>query len=194
MMAFFTSCSVEKRMHLRGYHVEWNKKTRKIHSTQNVLTEEKSIPAKSTLLNIKKQETINLLPGTEIKKPVQKIKKRDATHFNVKKREDNAFKKNILAQKPVDEKKTNIAAFISFSLSLLILAGLIVGIFWSPAIGISLLVALPAFICGLIGFIRIKRNPGVYNNKRHALLGIWIGFLGMLTAFILVMVKLYTHV
>lgn len=31
----FTSCTVEKRVHLPGYHVEWNHKTKKIDSTTN---------------------------------------------------------------------------------------------------------------------------------------------------------------
>jgi hypothetical protein len=47
----FSSCSVEKRVHRRGYHVEWNTSKEKVHNNMAIQHDEKALEASSIAVN-----------------------------------------------------------------------------------------------------------------------------------------------
>ncbi|HET6993278.1 MAG TPA: DUF4190 domain-containing protein [Bacteroidia bacterium] len=181
-IGFLASCSMEKRVYMRGYHVEWNKKENTIAAQNEIIAR----PEFKNQVKKKSGEIIHVNTGNESKTTTaslsvdktlfQKSEKKDTTHYTIKKKQINAPPQNNTAQESDGNKKTNRMASISFTFAAFTLIGLIVAFIFGWGVFVFLaLFSIPALIFGIIALTEFKNNPGVYDNKWNAFLGVIIG-------------------
>jgi hypothetical protein len=168
-LAIITSCTIEKRLYNKGYHIEWYKKhklkgtdktnvatvTKHIHlvektESQPLLTDNLKVEDEvldfATISNVGEILTYD---NPKLKEPQPLVERNAVTVISEKKIQDTL-------QETVQPKRDGLA-----------ITSLILGL-----IGLSVL----AIIFGLIQLNRIKKNPDVYTGKGMATAGVLLGF------------------
>lgn len=187
-------CSIQKPLYTKGLHVEWHAKTLKnpSHSEDKVLNPEKSL--ESTVINSYLQpidsevafihnhqynahepslvassspdpviQKAGLLSSFEPNKKIDEIpsytserKKGETTHTKI-------HIQNIADSAPTqDGKKLEVMSLLSMIFSIV---GLV-----TPFIGYALIIA--GLVLGIVGLIKIKKNPDAYWGRGFAIAGI----------------------
>jgi hypothetical protein len=169
------SCSVEKRVHMRGYHVEWfGKKRSTVH--------DQSAPEQSTAAIIHEEKEIDSFEVPVLEDIVDK----DLVVSNEQKSIDLApSKKHIVVtnseNRSVPPVKWSEKKFEVFSMSSTALA---IVAFVVPA-ELVLFFFLAAIIAGVIGLIRVLKNRDRFRGLMFAILGITVSllmFVGLIVA------------
>lgn len=190
-----TSCTIQKRVHLPGYHVEWNQKKKPhkpLKQSQNleeesvvlVPVEEPVVISNDSLLHAVKQTPS---PQTEVPKTSHFAPQKRTIDPSKLKKERSNEQQEPLFSKPIpnhiknavgatveDEKEYNKTGLLGFIFAL--------GFWLVPFYGPILL--LPALICSSVGLFQTKEEPEKYKGETLYLTGIVIcalGVLGILT-------------
>lgn len=177
---FFNSCSIQKRVHTNGYHINWNNnyKCSKDSNKDELLTENKATyisedeieqtpvktekvskpcinpTANSFIDQVTEEPTNNDL----IRKSARKKDKRQ----HLKNKSTYSLKKSIKTQ----NKKNPEAKINGFGLTSFILGALSVFLFFTGILGL---------VFAVISLRQFKNNPGKYSNKWMAIVGLIIG-------------------
>jgi len=176
---FLSSCSIEKRVYLRGFHVE--RKHKKENGTTASLT---SIVEENRTVNLLLAEKsgeesdsanqvypVNEPAGLSLnEKPVP------AKKDSLKTKAEKINRKTIPAKKkdPEETEKTNILAVLSAVISLLTLPVMILcfAVNFSLFLMLFALMALGALVLGLLALSQMKKNSKLYPNTVWAKFGI----------------------
>ena len=186
-IVFISSCTIQKRQHLPGYHIEWKgSEASRLESVQKMHCDVLSIPANTEEIN---QEAIN--ENTHVA---------DNSKVEPKQEEVEVAKSGISPASEISSKKNHTGMKLSFPLSLrspvqmltgkvmpddekktdgISIAAMVCGIlcYFIPYVGIIL--AILAIIFGGIGLRRTKSNPEL-KGKGMAIAGLVLGIVGLL--------------
>ncbi|HET6993279.1 MAG TPA: hypothetical protein VFJ43_18230 [Bacteroidia bacterium] len=187
-ICFFASCSIEKRVYRKGYHVDWNKTEDK--TTPEAQPAPLKIPAKkirmrTIISSVRKQEAKNIGIEKSFIKSIQKHEKKDTTYYTIKKKKGTASNPGGQASQG-DEKKLNVAALVSFVLAIFVVLIVLLAItasslfFLFLVIAGAILAAATGLIFAISGLRKIKANPGKYFNKWMALCGLIVPLIFLL--------------
>jgi len=192
IMFILTSCTMEKRVYMSGYHIDWKKGKNNKQALVNNDNEKKSEENKIVpVVKLEKEVNIvdnsnttvtedNFIASADNQQIITSEKKKNIFLTNPKiniQNEDNQnkptfkseFKKGtkmILA--PSDDPKTNGSALAGFILSLvgLFIFGFILGVL--------------AIIFSAIGLGKIKKDPAKWKGKGMAIAGLIIGIVDII--------------
>jgi hypothetical protein len=192
---FISSCTIQKRQHLPGYHIEWKgSEAKRLESVQNVPSDISSIPAYTEEIN---QEAIN--ENTQVA---------DNSKVEPKQAEVEVAKSGSAPASEISGKKKHTGMKLTFPLSLhspvqlltgkampdegrktdgISIAAMVCGIlaFVIPYVGIVL--AILAIVFGGIGMGRTKRNPEL-KGRGMAITGLVLGILVFLFVILAVVI------
>ncbi len=196
----FTSCSIEKRKYLSGYHVDWKKVQSGTSpaSVVNTAQESESISSDGVQPDViaveRGFEKNNALPAPETNlvasaseevmltsENIKNIHFTKSVSDTLKKKEIVVFRRtekdtnNTKSDHP-DTREMNHNATIGFVLSL-------IG-FVFPLLG--LLCCIPAIVYSIIGLRQINKDPVKWKGKKLAVLGLIFGILGFLLLLIVI--------
>lgn len=113
----FQSCSIEKRVHRKGYHLEWNKTYTKTTRSKTV----NPIDSKDELINYTNNELPNNIPPQGIKKPTKLISSSNTiyrpsiTRTSTKIKEKKALLAEVVIEKEVKKRKTKVKDYYDSS-------------------------------------------------------------------------------
>jgi uncharacterized membrane protein len=173
-----SNCSIEKRHHTKGYHVEWNNK-HTIAKNNEVKDNEVERP-KLVSKTIVKTEKLDFNNEEKSSKEIVIASNNGEESIEKKGVSNNFIIRLIEAQKlsklftddpqyyPEGKEKTDVNAMLS-------LAFAISGIFFLPIIGSVL-----AFVFGIISLNKISKSTVLLKGKGMAIAGIIIGVLALL--------------
>jgi len=183
-LVFITSCTIQKRQHLPGYHIEWNGgEARRTEVVKELSCEEMSTATNAEAIN---KEEVN----THAVAPV--VANVEQTHEEVE-----AVKSSSVPASEVSGKKKNSGMKLSFPLSLrspvqlltgkvmpdetrrtdgLSIAAMVCGILAFFASYLGIVLAILAIVFGAIGMGRTKRNPDL-KGRGMAITGFVLGIL-----------------
>ena len=184
-----TSCTIEKRVHLKGYHVKWkNPKLRSSSEDQSdqnpvkiIIAEEETIsqeiPAgefvaseNSVIAENSKTENFVFASETQTDSPSLQREQPGAK---------KAVSENTAARPLLPEEKETVKQIEPLGL-----AGFIIGIigWFVPAFGLAALMCLLAFIFGAISLGNINKKPDRLKGKGFAITSIVVGIVGLILA------------
>lgn len=179
----FTSCTIEKRLYKKGYHIETSFKKKRVHqptvrANNTVKIERKrfekkpiNATAKNTVL-----DQVKTLPTTVITKKKQP----NIIPIRKKSNSDNIIssqKKGVTTDEdPAKTKKNDLInnPLVIFSFALVLLSFALALFFF-----FFLLIPLPAILAlpfGVAALNQFKKYPGVYKNKGFAITAIIVGY------------------
>jgi len=183
-LVFVTSCTIQKRQHLPGYHIEWKGgEARRTEAVKELSCEEMSTAANTEAINAEAVNTQGVAPV---------VANVEQAHEEVEE-----VKSSSVPASEVNVKKKNTGMKLSFPLSLrspvqlltgkvmpdetrrtdgLSIAAMVCGIlaFFIPYVGIVL--AILAIVFGGIGMRRTKANPDL-KGRGMAITGLVLGIL-----------------
>jgi cation transport ATPase len=183
-LVFITSCTIQKRQHLPGYHIEWKgSEARRTDGVKEMSCEEMSTAAHVEAINKEEINTHEVAP---------EIANVEEGHEEVE-----AAKSSAAPASEVNGKKKNTGMKLTFPLSLrspvqlltgkvmpdegkktdgISIAAMVCGIlaFFIPYVGIVL--AILAIVFGGIGMRRTKANPDL-KGRGMAITGLVLGIL-----------------
>lgn len=171
-LVIFNTCTIEKRVHQRGYFVQWHNSLKK-ESKTNPLKEseeveksaaevdktviEDSTNFQSSARNITNQDSDEAGKTKNSELNTTDLKELDGSISDIVANEE----KNQDTPKPIEngEDKTETMALTAFVFSIL-------------SFGLLMLTGIPAIIMAGTVLLRIKRNPGKYSKKAKILASI----------------------
>jgi hypothetical protein len=192
-----SSCSVEKRVHTAGYHIDWNSQPSRLQQKELSLTKKHKTFNSFRLSGQGYQENIKAIPTAKVdlimtpandpKKVKAKISKLVAFAKSIKAEALEVMKPNKIAQEPESSPNTDSKydsyAILSFLVGVLSVLIALISLNWALSLYIG------ALILGIISLVRIHDNPRL-KGKWFAVLG-----LGLFPSLILVLfIWVLTHV
>jgi len=165
ILIFFTSCSIEKRLYGRGYHVTWHKRYSKTKGNEK---EKKLEPVETA-----EEESVDSLEVVP-ENPA-------ADSLQLSKEEKKKARKEKYPDLPREERKFEPLGVLAFKILLInIPIGLIGENATDPRVVaqmeiIFLFILIIAFVLAIISMVRYLRNPKHYKFNIFAILVILIG-------------------
>jgi hypothetical protein len=192
LMICFSSCTIEKRIYTSGYHIDWKKSHRSAdknslaktgHEKQKesvqsveVIKTELSVNQESQALSVSPKVQAPLLSSEEqekVKTPTIAVNHAKAKEKGPKKHsESSTFSSIVQAEKTAPKAKQNRATG-GGQFNVLALIAFICGLLSFIVLGI-----LPALILGAIALRQFRLYPGYYTNKWMAVIAYVIGVIG----------------
>ncbi len=191
LMLIFSSCTFQKRLHNRGFHIDWSARTSKEvdktpakqkQSAEATQATNKEMAANDSLLALSK-EAIGSEPNQEVwaSSNEQGNSIVQVPVVNIFQKEIKAKKEQLkLMAKPLNkkqEKDIDILSIIGLLLGVMSMASVVLLFIteFELLVLFSILLAILSIVLSAISLKRIKNNPKKWMGKGIALAGIFAG-------------------
>jgi len=191
-IVFISSCTIQKRQHLPGYHIEWKGgEARRTEAVKELSCEEMSTAANTEAINaeaINTQEVAPVVANVEqAHEEVEVVKSSAAPAIEVngkKKKTGMKLSFPLSLRSPVQMLTGKVMPDEGQKTDGISIAAMVCGIlaFFVPTIGIVL--AILAIVFGGIGMGRTRRNPEL-KGRGMAITGLVLGILAFVVVLLL---------
>jgi hypothetical protein len=182
-IAFLSSCSIEKRVYMRGFHIErkHHLETGSTTLPAKIANENKTADLSFTEKHSKKSDSANPVfspnvPAAFSSNSKQTPAKNDSlkTH-SPKTHPGTALEKN---RDPQENQQTNILALLSVAIGLLIIPMIVICLLlgnFTLLTTLFLIMSFLALLLGILAMAHMEKHPDVYPVKTWARFGIVLG-------------------